>query len=222
MKSNTFRKYQQWHFAMMDQGDCPGTIWDAPGKKAPVLTSKQVGQVERFIVRHSQIPAADLLKFRLTIYGGLRVAEVAGLSIFDLVNKDGTISSKISVRTNVGKGGKSREIPMHAKVTEAVGMFLLEHPGSPCIALSKKGRFTRRQSVTALTNYLSRLYENAGLPFHSSHSGRRTFITNLARKIGKQFTLRDVQILAGHARLETTETYIEPSGNIHDLVGRLK
>jgi len=222
LKNNTYRNYQRWQRAVLDEGEYPGTIWEAPGKKAPVLTDKQVRQVERYIARHSNVPAADLLKLRLTIYGGLRVAEVAALSLFDLVDKNGVISSTITVRPEVGKAGKSRAIPMHAKVSEAVRMFLLEHPDAPCIAISRQGRSVRRQSVTALTNYLSRLYESAGFPFHSSHSGRRTFITNLARKIGQQFTLRDVQILAGHARLETTETYIEPSGNICDLVGRLK
>jgi integrase len=46
----------------------------------------------------------------------------------------------------------------------------------------------------------------------SSHSGRRTFITNAARKISSVGgSLRDVQALAGHSSLAVTQRYIDGS-----------
>jgi integrase/recombinase XerD len=46
----------------------------------------------------------------------------------------------------------------------------------------------------------------------SSHSGRRTAITSWARKISTVGgSLRDVQILAAHSALGTTQRYIEAS-----------
>ena len=44
----------------------------------------------------------------------------------------------------------------------------------------------------------------------SSYSGRRTFITNAARKISTVGgSLRYIQILAGHSALSMTQRYIE-------------
>ena len=42
--------------------------------------------------------------------------------------------------------------------------------------------------------------------------GRRTLLTNLARRCAQAgASLRDVQQIAGHADLGTTERYVEPS-----------
>ena len=55
-----------------------------------------------------------------------------------------------------------------------------------------------------------RWYGDIGLLGCSSHSGRRTFITNAARKIGTVGgSLRDVQMLAGHSSLAVTQRYID-------------
>jgi integrase len=54
------------------------------------------------------------------------------------------------------------------------------------------------------------LYSSIGLEGCSSHSGRRTFIARTARKIGQVGgSLRDVQYIAGHASLTTTQIYID-------------
>ena len=67
-------------------------------------------------------------------------------------------------------------------------------------------------SSQSIVNFFKSLYSDLGLIGCSSHSGRRTFITNCARKIGTVGgSLRDVQYLAGHSSLQTTQRYIEGS-----------
>jgi integrase/recombinase XerD len=55
-----------------------------------------------------------------------------------------------------------------------------------------------------------RWYRDLGFIGASSHSGRRTFITNAAKKVVQAGgSLRDVQELAGHSSLSMTQRYIE-------------
>src|SRR5207247_10683140 len=58
--------------------------------------------------------------------------------------------------------------------------------------------------------WFARAYRAVGLVGCSSHSGRRTFITRAARLVHKAGgSLRDVQLLAGHRSIQTTQGYID-------------
>src|SRR6266403_3120298 len=77
----------------------------------------------------------------------------------------------------------------------------------PFVISTERSLFTSPQ---AIVNLFQRWYRHLGFVGCSSHSGRRTFITNAARKISTVGgSLRDVQMLAGHTNLRTTQRYIE-------------
>ena len=61
-------------------------------------------------------------------------------------------------------------------------------------------------TANTLTQFFHYLYKRAGIDGASSHSGRRTFITNLASKgVG----VRVLMSLAGHKNISTTQAYID-------------
>ena len=63
-------------------------------------------------------------------------------------------------------------------------------------------------SANVMTQHFFWLYRKAGIENASSHSGRRSFITNLAAKgIG----VRVLAGLAGHRNLQVTMKYIDAS-----------
>ena len=69
---------------------------------------------------------------------------------------------------------------------------------------------SKQTSPQVIVNLFTRWYEQIGFDGCSSHSGRRTFITNAARKISVVGgSLRDVQMLAGHSNLRVTQRYID-------------
>jgi hypothetical protein len=73
-------------------------------------------------------------------------------------------------------------------------------------------RSQRGGPMTALSIviWFNRAFRNIGLKGCSSHSGRRTFVTRAARMVHKAGgSLRDVQLLAGHRSIQTTQRYID-------------
>ena len=82
-----------------------------------------------------------------------------------------------------------------------------------------------RHFAEALAIRFLTLYRDLGFKGASSHSGRRTFITKAAKRcIEGGGSLRDVQQLAGHSSLATTQRYIEGSSDakrrIVDLISQ--
>ncbi len=61
-------------------------------------------------------------------------------------------------------------------------------------------------SANSLTQIVNGIYKQAGVDGASSHSGRRTFLTNLAEK---GVSVRVMMALAGHRNMATTQRYID-------------
>ena len=67
-----------------------------------------------------------------------------------------------------------------------------------------------RTTAQVIVNTMRDWYADLGFVGASSHSGRRTFITNAAKQVFKAGgSLRDVQELAGHKSIAMTQRYIE-------------
>jgi integrase len=64
--------------------------------------------------------------------------------------------------------------------------------------------------ANSVVNWFVAHYQELGYEGCSSHSGRRSFITIAARNIHcSGCSLRDMQLLAEHRSIETTERYID-------------
>lgn len=202
-------------------------------KQAKTLDPDQFERLNKFIDKKSSMPVRDRLMFLLSYKAGLRVSEIAKIDISAMTNSEGKIAKIITIFSNVGKKQKQREIPMHESIADALTEFMKTYPGATFIALSSQPfRYRRpdevpvaayrRMSVNSLTVYFHWMYQQAGFEGASSHSGRRTFGTQLARRANNfHNSLKDVQLLMGHARLDTTERYLEPSDDTVDMVNSL-
>jgi integrase/recombinase XerD len=129
-----------------------------------------------------------------------------------ITDASGEVSEEISLPNSASKGkGGGRTIPLNIKLKAALVALYSSRERNPAshqpVILSERGG---RMSAASVTIWFFRLYNNMGLVGCSSHSGRRTFITRAARRIVEAGgSLRDIQQLAGHANLGTTQRYIE-------------
>jgi integrase/recombinase XerD len=150
--------------------------------------------------------------FLLSVKAGMRAKEIAALRWQMITDADGEICEQISLPNSASKGeGGGRTIPLNVKLKAA--LFDLHESRKARLAPSHPVIYSERghkMSAGAVTVWFHRLYRDLGLVGCSSHSGRRTFITRAARRVVEVGgSLRDVQQLAGHSNLGTTQRYIE-------------
>lgn len=150
----------------------------------------------------------------LSVKAGLRAKEIASLTWPMVMDADGAIGDHILLTDGASKGRSGRCIPLNRDLKNALLALHLaatKHgitpiPSNYIVTTERKGQ----TSPQVIVNMFHRWYAEMGLQGCSSHSGRRTFITNAARKISTVGgSLRDVQALAGHQSLHTTQRYIE-------------
>jgi integrase len=180
------------------------------GKQAKILTRQQILAALRR-ARCGRYPQRDRVMILLSVKAGLRAGEIAKLSWSMLLDPDGRISDHIELHDNAAKKRSRRSIPLHPTLRREL-QRLRRHTGAQGSVIRSERGGTRGLRAGSIVNWFGQLYRELGLNGCSSHSGRRTFITNAARLIFKAGgSLCDVQQLAGHRSIEQTQVYIDAS-----------
>jgi integrase len=176
------------------------------GRQAKTLTKQQLLAALRRAGR-GRYGDRDRAILLFSAKAGLRAGEIAKLTWPMVIDAQGRIASQIELHDAAAKKGSGRTIPMHPVLGRALGRLLQRGDRHGPVIQSERGSALRPSSVV---NWFARLYRDLRFDGCSSHSGRRTFITNAARLVSKAGgSLRDVQQLAGHRSIEHTQAYID-------------
>lgn len=178
------------------------------GKQAKPLSKGQIEAVLGYLAK-TRHPIRNRLIFLLSIKAGLRAREIALLSWRMVTDAQGEIGQSIVLQNEASKGRSGRIIPFNEELRRALINWRQAVMATPDGRVIHTER-SKQTSPQVIVNMFARWYEQIGFDGCSSHSGRRTFITNAARKISLVGgSLRDVQMLAGHSSLRVTQRYIE-------------
>lgn len=142
----------------------------------------------------------DRAILELIYSSGLRLAECVGLDLYSIDIRDGLV-------TVMGKGNKTRKVPVGKYALDAVGAWLkvrsqLAALDETALFVSARGRRISTRSVQQRLRHWG-LKQGLDTPVHP-HMLRHSFATHLLESSGD---LRAVQELLGHADISTTQIY---------------
>ena len=131
-----------------------------------------------------------------------------------LTNADGEIADNIRLTDVASKGRSGRIIPINMQLRHKLQDWLQEAAKQRSFDIASSHVITTERSARTQAQAIVNLFAGVGLIGCSSHSERRTFITNAVRKISSVGgSLWDVQALTGHSSLAVTQRYIDGSEN---------
>ncbi|MBX3121591.1 MAG: site-specific integrase [Nitrospira sp.] len=177
------------------------------GKQAKILQETNISALVRS-TRSSRYPERDKVIVLLSVKAGLRASEISKLTWAMVLTPAGDVSDIIELNDNAAKKRHGRTIPIHTDLKFALRKLAktAEHLSGPIVRSERGGHM----SAMSIVNWFAIKYRELGLDGCSSHSGRRTFVTRAARLVHKAGgSLRDVQLLAGHRSIQTTQRYID-------------
>jgi len=180
--------------------------------QARVLTDHEQKRILA-VVSQTKHAARNRMAFILSYQAGMRVGEIAALTIGDVFEADSkTVRSQIRLSSEITKGGHARVVFVSDRLRREIERYRATLSDSvkserPLLQTQKHTAF----SANTLCQLMGDLYQQAGLDGATSHSGRRWFITKLAHS---GISAKVIMQLAGHKHLTTTQRYIEVNDDL--------
>lgn len=178
-------------------------------KQALTLTDKQLRAVfAHCSTRRHSIRDRAIVAF--SFYAGLRAKEIAALTIDNAFDEDGNVRDEFTLSKLQTKGNQARRVFVSSKLKKELNGYLHKvYIRNGCDALFQTQKGTAFSANTICQLFLN-IYAEAGIKGASSHSGRRTLLTNLANK---GVSVRILAEIASHSSISITQRYLDVNEN---------
>lgn len=177
--------------------------------KAKTLCPDEIQRI-RDSLTHTDDPYAprDRALFEIGLNCGLRRAEIVALNVGQVQEHDKIVARLELTET---KGGKHRAVPINSHTRTILADYMAWKRDNQ-EALDKDAplfvsRHGQRLGKRQASNRLQSIFRAAQIPGHATtHTLRRTFASRLN---AMSFSARGIQLLLGHAHLNTTQQYLD-------------
>jgi integrase/recombinase XerD len=176
-------------------------------KQAKTLTAQEIRRVLDYVATRPHA-ARNRVMFLTMLYAMLRVKECAALRYEDVLDAEGKIKAEFYLSAEQTKGHKGGTVFVSEKLRKELHAYVRAFPPkapSDKLFYSQK-RPSEGWNSNTLCQFFHHLFRNCAISGASSHSPRRTGITNLA---DKGVSVRVLQSIARHANISTTQCYID-------------
>jgi integrase len=200
-------------------------------KELGILTDREIRRLLVGCEEFTRYPTRNKAIVLLACEAGLTIREISRLWRGHIVDPTDAADARIEVYRSGAKNLLNRSIPMPrgTRLFRAVYALLREVPGVPSDPLILSERAMRGEAAPDEDRYMRptsigylfyRLYLKTGVK-GSSHTARESFIVRAGRAVKQtKGSLRDVQYLAGHSSLTSTQNYIELDEEAQKIVMR--
>ena len=170
--------------------------------QARTLDEAQIKRVQRYL-RTRRNSKRDSTIFTFAFNTGLRAKELAALCVGDA---EGAVRDAFVLQRSQTKGARTRTVYINRTLRGALEQYrptlYSTLPTAPLFESRKGGHF----SANTMCQMFLNVFADCGLRGATSHTPRRTFITQLANKgVG----VRVLAELAGHSSIAVTQRYID-------------
>jgi integrase/recombinase XerD len=174
-------------------------------KQARTLNDRQLKAVfahcatRRHAIRDRAIVAVSFM-------AGLRAKEIAALTISNICDESNNIRDEFILNKEQTKGSKARRVFVSSKLKKELNAYIKNvelRNGCDALFQSQKGDAF---SANTMCQLFLNIYKDAGMDGASSHTGRRSLLTNLASKgVG----VRVLAEIASHSSITITQRYLD-------------
>jgi len=178
--------------------------------QAKTLTQAEIEQVLAYIATR-RFAMRNRVMLLTSFWSGMRVGEIASLKVGDVMNADGTVKNEVRLTAEQTKGRQPRTVFLPQRLQTELQRYMdvrrVTDATQPLFVTAGAKTF----SANVMAQHFFWLYKKAGIAGASSHSGRRTFLTNLA---SKGISIRVLASLAGHRSVNVTMKYLDANDNM--------
>jgi len=173
--------------------------------QARVISERQAKTILT-VISNGKNKKRNAIVFVLSYYAGMRVKEIASLNVSTCITDAGRVKDVIYLDASMTKGKKGREVFLNTTVKEYLKEFISNYTHRNSDILIRPMGTTKRFTPNSLSILLNNIYKHAGFDGCSSHTGRRSYATQLCQK---GISVRVIQRLGGWSSIQSVMPYLD-------------